>query len=99
MTSDVNLRDTIGWHMVYVDIGIEVVVLRRDVNVIYIKQYAAISLLNNLVEELPFRHLGDMKLRITADIFDRNRHLKKVLGLSNLFCSVTRRLEGIGHRK
>ena len=74
-------------------------VLRGDVNVVYVKQDSAIRLFHNFIQELPLRHLRYVKLGIAADIFYGNGNFKKILRFSDLLRCHSRRLEGVRHRQ
>ena len=82
-----------------VSVGIEVVILRRDVDVVHVEQDAAVGALDDLVEELPLGHLGDVELGVAADVFDGDGNLEEVLDLADLFGGDARGLEGVGHRE
>jgi hypothetical protein len=62
--------------------GIEAVILKRDVDVIHVQQYAAVGCMDDFIEELPPRHLRFMKFSVTADIFD-DWNLKEIQNLTN----------------
>ena len=49
MSGDVNLRDTFGRYRVHIIHGVELVVHRRNVNVVHVEQYAAIGALDHVV--------------------------------------------------
>src|SRR5215467_6991179 len=53
VAGDVNLRDPLGGHTVDVRERIETVVLRGDVNIVDVKQNAAVGALDDFVEKLP----------------------------------------------
>src|SRR5260370_18040080 len=86
MPGDMNLRDALSGHTVYVIERVEVVVLRRNVDIVHIQQNAAVGAFDNLVEKLPLGHFRNMKLRIAADIFDTPGHFDKISPSSTLFC-------------
>ena len=76
VAGDVDLRDAIRGHGVEIEIGIESVILRRDVNVVHVEQDAAVGALDDFVEKLPLGHLRGVKLRVAADILHRDGHVR-----------------------
>src|SRR6266568_9512267 len=64
VASDVNLRDAVRGNSFDVLERIEAVVLRGDINVVYIEKNPAVCLFGDFVEELPFSHHRDMKLGV-----------------------------------
>ena len=57
VASDMNLPDTMTWHIVEVIVRVEVVVLRRDVNVVHVQQNTAVGQFDHFAQELPLCHL------------------------------------------
>src|SRR6266576_7249889 len=57
VASDMNLPDTMTRQIVEVIVRVEVVVLRRDVNVVYVQQNTAVGRFDHFVQELPLCHL------------------------------------------
>jgi hypothetical protein len=57
MTGNVNLRHPLRRDAVEILVGIEIVILRRHVDVVHIQENPAVRTLDDLVEELPFGHL------------------------------------------
>src|SRR5258708_38671454 len=94
-----NLRDTIDGNAVDILDGVEAVILRRDVDVIHVEQDAAIRSMDDLVKELPLRHLGLMKFRVAADVFDGDRDFEEVLNLTDAAGCSTNGLEGVRQGK
>ena len=86
-------------HAVEVVVGIEIVVLRRDVNVVHVEQDAAVGALDDLGEEFPLGHLGDVELGVAADVFDADRDLEVVAHLADVLRGALRRGERVGHRQ
>ncbi len=58
-------------------------ILRRNVNVVHVQQNAAVSLLDDLVQELPFGHLGHVIFGVAADVFDGDRNFQEVAHLAD----------------
>jgi hypothetical protein len=65
---DMNLCDSLSRNTVYVVQRIEAVILRRHVDVIDIKENAAVCRFNNFVQKLPLGHLRLVKLGVAADV-------------------------------
>src|ERR1700688_4269652 len=74
-------------------------ILRRNINVVYIQKNTAIGLLNHFAQELPFRHFRGMVFGVTADVLDADRHFQKVAGGLNLFGSMPCDGKGVRHRQ
>ncbi len=70
MTGDVNLRDAFCRNAAHIIQRIEAMILRRHIDIVHIEQDAAVRRLDNLIQKLPLGHLGLVKLRIAAHIFD-----------------------------
>ena len=88
-------------HVVEIVVGIEIVVLRRDVDVVHVEQDSAVRALDDFAEEFPLGHLRGVKLRVAADVFDAHRHFEEILHLANLLRAVTRgfpNVYGIGSK-
>ena len=58
VAGDVDLRDALGRHGVEIIVGIEVVVLRRDVDVVHVEQDSAVGALDDFGEKFPLGHFG-----------------------------------------
>ncbi len=99
MASNVNLRDALCRHAVYICEWIKIVILRRNVNIIYIQKNSAVSLLHNLIQEFPFGHFRNMKFGITAHVLDSNGDFEKVPHFPNLLSRKARSFKGVGHGK
>ena len=56
VAGNMNLPDTMMRNVVEVFVRVEVVVLRRDVNVVYVQQYTAVGQFDHFAQELPLRH-------------------------------------------
>ena len=54
---NVNLRHALGGNRVHIVHGIELVVHRRDVDIVHVQQNAAVGALHHFGQELPLRHL------------------------------------------
>src|SRR6516162_11121070 len=87
MTCDVNLADAMMRHVVQVIIGIERVVLGRNVNVIDVEKDPAIRALYNFAQEFPFGHFRGVEFRIAADVFNTNWNLKEIARFANVLRS------------
>src|ERR1700758_4277582 len=99
MTGNVDLCHTLRGHAVDVREWIEVVVLRGNVNIIYIQKNSAVRPLNNLSQELPFGHFRNMKFGITAHVLDSNGDFEKVPHFANLLSREACSFKGVGHGK
>ena len=86
-------------HAVDIGVGIKVVVLRRNVDIVYVEKHSAVRQLDDLTEKFPFGHLGDMKLRIARNVFDADRHFQKIAHLTDFLRGPARRGERVGHRQ
>ena len=71
--------------------GIEPVILGGYVDVVHVEKNAAVSGVDDFVEELPFGHFRLVKLGVAADVFYGNGNLEKILNLADA-CS--RSLDG-----
>src|ERR1700749_399060 len=94
-----NLRDTICGDTVDVLNRVEAVILRGDVDVIHVEQNATICSMDDLIQELPLRHLRLMQFGIAAHVFDRNRDFEEVLNLTDAAGCRTNGLEGVRQGK
>jgi len=56
VTGDMNLPNAMMRNVVEIIVGIEVVVLRRDVNVVYVQEHSAVGQLDHFTQEFPLRH-------------------------------------------
>ena len=99
MASDVDLRDALRRDAVDVVHGIELMVLRRHVDVIHVEQDAAIGGMDHLIQKLPLGHLGVVICRIAADVFDSDRNFEVVLHHANPFGCRPHSLERIRQRQ
>src|SRR6201997_2585496 len=97
MAGNVDLRHTLRGHAVDVREWIEVVVLRGNVNIIYIQKNSAVCPLNNLIQELPFGHFRNMKFGITAHVLDSNGDFEEVAHFANLLRGNASRFKCIRH--
>src|SRR6266852_1959820 len=99
MTGNMDLRHTLGGHAVYVREWIEVVIARRNINIVYIQKDSAVRPLHNLVQELPFGHFRNMKFGVTAHVLLGNGDLEKVPHFANLLSREACSFECVGHGK
>src|SRR5580704_9686617 len=99
MPGDMNLRHAVRWNAIYICKRVEVVILRRDVNVIYIEQNAAIRPLHHFIQKLPLGHFRNVKLRIAAHLFHHHRSLDKIPHFANFLRRDARRFECVRHRQ
>src|SRR5438552_3212257 len=79
MAGDMDLSYALNRHSLKICQWIKIMVLRGDVNVVYIKQDSAIRLFHNFIQELPLLHLRYVKLGIAADMFYGNGNFKIIL--------------------
>jgi len=97
MTRDVNLANAMMRHVVQVLVGIERVVLGRNINVIDVEKDPAIRSLYNFAQEFPFRHFRGMEFRVAADVFNANRNFKEIARLANVLRSDLGAGKSVGH--
>ena len=74
-------------------------VFAGNVDVVDVQQDAAVGPLDDLAEELPLGHFRDMILGVAGDIFDADRHFKKVARLADALGRELGGGEGVGHRE
>ena len=94
---DMHLPDAMVRDVVEVFVGIEMVVLRGDVNVVHVEQNAAVGALDDLAEKFPLGHLRGVELGVAADVLDQNRHLDVIAHFADFSRDVLRRREGVRH--
>ena len=70
---DVNLCDPLGRNTVHVLQWVEAVIARRDIDIVHVQKNAAVCLLDNFVQKLPLRHLGEVELGIAAQLEEIER--------------------------
>ena len=99
MTRNMNLRYPLAADAIEIFVGIEIVILRRHVDVVHIQENPAVGALDDLVEELPFGHLGAMKFGVATHVLDGDRHFQVILSLANFACRLLGRLERVRHGK
>src|SRR6202007_698563 len=87
MTRDENLANAMMWHVVQVLVGIERVVLGRNINVIDVEKDPAIRPLYDFAQEFPFCHFRGVEFRVAADVFNTNRNLKEIARFANVLSS------------
>src|ERR1700688_2870487 len=97
VAGDVDLRDALGGDVVYVSEGIEAVILRRDVNIIYVEEDAAIGALDYFVQKFPLSHFGDVIFRVAADVFHGDGDFEIVADLADLLRGELGGFKGVGH--
>src|ERR1700730_8255179 len=74
-------------------------ILRRNINVIYIQKNTAIGLFHDFAQEFPLRHFGGVVLCITADVLDADRHFEKVARGLDLLCGMPGHSKSVRHRQ
>src|SRR3974377_483565 len=99
MTRDVNLRDAISGDGIDVRERVETVVLRRDVNVVYVEKDAAIGALDDFVEKLPLGHFGDVKFGGAGDGLDDDRDFEVIANFLDFLRGDAGGFERIRHGK
>jgi hypothetical protein len=99
MAGNVNLGDAFGGDRVEVDVRVETVIFRGDVNVINVEKDAAIGALDDFVEKLPLGHLGGMKLDVAADVFDGDGDANSVANFANIASGPFDSFPSVGHGK
>ena len=90
------LGDTSYVDAVHIFKWIEPVVLRRDIDIVYVEQDAAVGSVDDLVEKLPLSHLRFVKFGVAAYVLDRDWNFEKVLHLPNPLCGGLHSFESIG---
>ena len=95
---DVHLGDAMMRDVVEVIVGIEIVVLRRDVDVVHVEQDSAVGPLDDLGEEFPLGHLRNVELGVAAHVLDAIGSSRKSR-TSRMFSAVPGRRERVGHRQ
>ena len=73
--------------------------MRRDVNVVYVEQDAAVGALDDFVEEFPLGHFGNVKFGVAADVFDGDRNFEVVADFAHFLRGELRGFECVRHRK
>src|SRR5262245_49436441 len=84
VTSQMDLPNTSRRNLLYICFGIKVMIVCAHVDVIHIKQNAAISLLSNLCDKLPLRHRRMRIRQITRHILDQDLSSKSFLNSLDL---------------
>ena len=97
MARDVDLRDALRGYAVDIGKRVKTVILRRNINIIYVQENSAVSLLDNLIQEFPFGHLRHMIFGVTADVFDGDRNLQEVAYFANFLRGQACRFKGVRH--
>ena len=98
VAGDVDLANAMVRHVVQVIVGIESVVLGRDINVIHVEKNAAVRPLDDFAQEFPLRHFRGVEFRIAADVFDTDRNLEEIAGFANVLRSDLGAGKSVGHR-
>src|ERR1700751_3697643 len=78
MAGDMNLTNPMVGDVIKVVVGIETVILRGDVNVVYIEQDPAVSQFNYFTEELPFCHFRGVIFRIATNVLYADWYLQNI---------------------
>ena len=99
VASDVDLGDAIGGNGIDVIKGIEIVILRGDVDVVDVEKNAAVGALDDFVEELPFGHFGDVKFGVAGDVFDNDGEFEEIAHFANFLRGEAGGFEGVRHGK
>src|SRR5712672_1758716 len=97
MPRDVNLRHSLRRDAIHVIEGIKTMILRGNVNIVHIQQNPAVRLLDYFVQEFPLSHFRNVKLRVTAHIFDRHRNFQIVAHLAHFLRRQLRRFKRVRH--
>ena len=74
-----NLSDALGGDAIHVVHRVEVVILRRNVNVIHVEQDPTVGRIHYFVQKLPLCHFRIVVLRVAADILHSHGDFKIVL--------------------
>src|ERR1700756_721331 len=98
MAGDMNLTNPMVRDVIKVVVGIETVILRGDVNVVYIEQDPAIRQFNYFAEELPFCHFRGVIFRIAANVLYTDRYLQNIASRFYFLRCVFGYGKSIGHR-
>ena len=83
MAGDMNLRDAMRGDGIHVVDRIELVIHGRDIDVVHIQKNAAISALDDFIQELPFGHLRAGEGGVGTNVFDGDRDFEVVLNVAN----------------
>ncbi len=99
MARDVKLPHAMMGDIVEIIVGIEIVILRRDVDVVHIEENARVGFLHDFAEEFPLGHFRGVELRVAADVFDEDGNLQKIADFANPLRDMAGGGERVGERK
>src|ERR1700730_2280496 len=94
-----DLRDAFRGDAIDVSKRIETVVLRGNVNIVYVEQDAAIGALGDFVQEFPLGHFGDVKFGVAADVLDSDGNFDEVAHFTDFLRGDARCFKSVGHGK
>src|SRR3984957_4500190 len=97
MAGDMNLRHTLGRNAVDVSVGVEIMILRGNVDIIHVQKNSAVGALHDLVQEFPLGHFGNVKFGIAANVFHHYRDFQGIANLPNFLRRQTRSFKGVRH--
>ena len=99
MAGDVELADAVVRDITEVFVGIEVVVLGGDVDVVDVEEDAAVGLFDDFGEELPFGHFGNVVLGVAGDVFDAHGDFQKIADFADALGGEFGGFLGVGERE
>ena len=97
VAGDVELSDAMVRDVVEIVVRVEAMILRRNVDVIYVEKDSAIGHFHDFAEEFPLGHLGLVELCVTTDILDTDGDLDKVADGADFRGGMFRDCEGVRH--
>src|SRR5438270_254188 len=97
VSGDVNLGYALHGNALQVFKRIKIMIAGGNVNIIDVKQDAAVRVFNHFIEELPFRHFRDVEFGITAHVLHRDRHFQEVAGLAYFLGRAFGGFKCVGH--
>ena len=86
VAGDVNLRHALRRHAVQIIVRIEVMILRRNIDIIDVQQNAAVGPLHHFVQKLPLGHFRNVKFGVAADVLHRDGNFQEIARFAN-FCA------------
>src|SRR5580692_9699326 len=97
MPGDMDLRHAFRRDAIDVGQRVEAVILRRNVDIVYVEKNSAVGALGDFVQKFPLGHFGDVKFGVAADVLDRHGNLNEVAHLADFLRGDARRFKSVGH--
>src|SRR4029077_8980613 len=97
VSGDVDLGHALDGNALQVFKRIKIMIAGGNVNIVDVEQDAAVRVFHHFVEELPFRHFGDVELGVTAYVFHRDGHFQEIARLTYFLRRAFGGLKRIGH--